>query len=132
MDATPASRTWTVDTVAPDTTIATGPTGPTAARRATFTFTSNEAGATFQCALDGAAFAACPAELHRPRQGAHTFQVRAIDAAGNTDATPASRTWTVDTVAPDTHDHQRPDRRPAARRATFNVTGTAEPDATWR
>ena len=34
--------------------------------------------------------------------GAHTFNVRATDTAGNTDQTPATRTFTVDTVAPET------------------------------
>ena len=32
---------------------------------ATFTFTSNESGVTFQCSLDGAAFGVCPRRLHR-------------------------------------------------------------------
>ena len=34
--------------------------------------------------------------------GSHTFEVRATDAAGNIDATPASRSFTVDTAAPQT------------------------------
>ena len=34
--------------------------------------------------------------------GAHVFRVRAKDAAGNMDPTPAERSWTADTTPPDT------------------------------
>jgi hypothetical protein len=103
-DPTPASRTWTVDTVAPDTSIDTGPSGSVASTAATFSFSSNESPVTFQCSVDGAAFTTCatPTSFSGFAQGSHTFQVRARDAAGNLDSTPASRTWTVDTVNPDT------------------------------
>ncbi len=103
-DPTPASRTWTVDTVAPETTINSGPSGPTPSNSATFSFSSNEAGATFQCSLNGAAFSGCtsPVTYNDLTEGAKTFEVRATDAAGNQDATPAARSWTVDTIAPNT------------------------------
>ena len=101
-DPTPATRTWTVDLTAPNTTIVTGPTGIEASASASFTFSSNEVGSTFECSLDGANFAACssPANLISLAQGAHSFSVRAVDSAGHEDATPATREWTVDTVAP--------------------------------
>ena len=67
-DASPASRTWTVDTGEPDTTITAGPTGPTNVNPPTFSFTSSEAGSTFQCRFDAAAFGAVHvAAHHRPR-----------------------------------------------------------------
>ena len=103
-----------VDTIAPDTTITGGPDRHRRTRpRATFTFTSTEAGATFQCRSTAPRFGACPAALHRrSAQGSHTFQVRAIDTAGNIDATPATQhARTVDTVAPDTTITGGPDRR---------------------
>ena len=103
-DATEATRTWTVDTVAPDTTIGSGPSGPTASAAASFAFSSSETGSTFECRLDAGAWQSCtsPRALSALAQGAHTFRVRATDAAGNVDATEATRTWTVDTVAPET------------------------------
>jgi hypothetical protein len=100
LDATPASRSWTVDTVAPDTAIGSGPSGAVHSRSASFAFSSTEPGATFQCSLDGSPFASCasPAQYSGLADGSHTFGVRATDAAGNVDASPASRTWTVDPV----------------------------------
>src|SRR5205807_10000959 len=35
-------------------------------------------------------------------EGSHTFSVAATDAAGNTDQSPATSTWVVDTTAPET------------------------------
>ncbi len=103
IDATPESRTWTVDVTAPNTTITSGPTGSVKSTSATFGF-SSEAGASFECKLDGGAFAACQTgkTYENLSDGSHTFSVRATDAAGNTDATPESRTWSVDTAVPDT------------------------------
>ena len=121
-DQSPASQTWTVDTVAPETTILTGPSGAVSSTSATFTFNSNDAGATFQCSLDGAVFAACPAGYTGLSQGSHTFQVRATDAAGNPDASPASQTWTVDTTVPETTINTGPSGTVASTSANFTFT----------
>jgi hypothetical protein len=103
-DASPASRTWTVDTQAPDTAIDSGPAALVNVSTASLAFSSADGGATFECQVDSGSWAACtsPSNLTGLTDGSHTFVVRAIDAAGNTDASPAARTWTVDTQAPDT------------------------------
>lgn len=84
----------------PDTTITSGPSGTVNTSSASFGFSSTETGSTFECALDAAAFSGCasPKSYAGLANGSHTFEVRATDAAGNTDATPASRTWTVDAM----------------------------------
>jgi hypothetical protein len=58
-DPTPASRNRTVETNAPGTTITSGPSGTVAGAEATFTIASSEAQGTFECRLDGGAYAAC-------------------------------------------------------------------------
>jgi hypothetical protein len=105
LDPSPSSHAWTIDATPPGTTI--GPSAPaslTTATGATFDFSSSEPGSTFQCSLDGAAFTSCssPKSYSALADGSHTFQARAIDTATNTDPSPASYTWTIDTTAPGT------------------------------
>ncbi len=89
---------------APNTTITAQPNDPTNATGASFSFSSSEGGSSFECNLDSGGWTACtsPKSYTGLAEGAHTFAVRATDTAGNTDATPASFTWTVDTTAPNT------------------------------
>jgi len=111
VDASPASFTWTQaqpDEDPPETTVEAGPEDGTSDRAARLEFSSDEAGSSFQCALDGAAFAACtsPVDFTSVQLGDHEFRVRAIDPVGNVDESPASHAWTVveppDVVAPQT------------------------------
>ena len=114
------------DTTAPDTTLDSGPTGTLDSRTARFEFSSSETGAIFQCRLDGADFAPCdsPKNYSALADGSHNFDVRARDAAGNLDATPASRAWTVDTTAPDTSITDGPLADTTATSADFSFSAT--------
>jgi uncharacterized delta-60 repeat protein len=125
-DASPATWSWTIDITAPDTSLSGGPTGSVAQTAATFSFTSPDAGATFECRLDGAAYAPCasPQTLSGLSSSAHVFDVRAKDAAGNVDPTPASRSWTVDATAPDTTLTASPAAVTNATGASFSFTAT--------
>jgi len=81
------------DAKPPDTKILKPNTG----RRAKFKFATTEpVGATFRCRLDKHKYKRCktPAK-YRVSNGAHTFRVYSIDAAGNADPTPALERWKV-------------------------------------
>lgn len=124
--------------------------GVTKATTATFTFAAVEPnedgsagttptpGATFACRLlkkpeTTGAFAACPgstsgtASYSGLTDGTYEFAVRASDAEDNTDATPETFTWTVDTTAPETVLTSRTKFWVLARKATFGL-GVAPPD----
>jgi thrombospondin type 3 repeat protein len=118
-DESPAKVAWTVDTVAPAVTIAAAPGAYHRSTSAGFSFSASEPDAAFECRLDGAPWAACGA----PRvetglaQGAHAWQVRARDRAGNVSAPVAASPFVVDTVRPNTS-------IVSSSGATFDFTGT--------
>jgi peptidoglycan/xylan/chitin deacetylase (PgdA/CDA1 family) len=125
VDATPATRSWTVEVSAPDTAIASGPSGSVRSTSASFTFTATKAGSTFECKLDAGAWGACssPKSYSRLTNGSHTFSVRAKDNTG-VDATPATRTWTADTIAPNTSITSGPSGTVGVTVATFTFIAT--------
>jgi len=85
------------DIVPPETTITAAPPALSRSATASFSFVANEPGSPFECRLDGGAFAACNSPVNYAGLAArsHTFAVRAIDAAGNVDPTPAGYAWRV-------------------------------------
>jgi hypothetical protein len=121
VDQTPATYTWNYDGTAPQTTIDSGPGAPSPTTSASFGFSADEAGASFECSLDGAAFTACssPKQYSGLAVGAHELRVRATDQAGNTDATPAVRAWSVDTTPPGSVIVDKPAASTQSTSATF-------------
>jgi hypothetical protein len=96
-----AFKAFTTDSTRPNVTITAGPAqGSTIADPTpTFRFASSEAGSTFLCKFDAKPFLACPSP-YTPKaalkDGAHTFAVRAVDAAGNASVI-VKRAFTVKT-----------------------------------
>jgi hypothetical protein len=139
-DASPATRSWTVssptppaDTTAPNTTIDSGPAATTTSTSASLGFSSNESGSSFQCSLDSGPWGSCtsPKSYSGLAVGSHTFAVKATDAAGNPDTSPATRNWTVssstppaDTTAPETAISSGPPATTTSTSASFAFTAT--------
>jgi hypothetical protein len=93
-----ASRSWTVDTTAPEALIEQAPSGSTDATDATIDFTSTEPdGATYVCSVDGGAEYDCssPQVLTALDVGTHTFGVKATDDVGNEQQSPTTVSWEV-------------------------------------
>ena len=118
------------DTMAPQTTIDSGPTATTTGTSASFQFSSSESGSSFQCQLDSGSWASCssPKAYSSLGLGLHTVAVKATDAAGNTDASPAARTWTVlaptDTTAPSTAIDSGPSGTTTSTTASFQFSAS--------
>jgi len=103
-----ATRAVIVDNTPPDTQITAGPSGPITDTSATFTVTGTDnlappARLQYAWRLDGGPYAAFDPStqvlLSGLTPGAHTFEVKARDLAGNEDPTPAQRSFTVGTLS---------------------------------
>ena len=66
-------------------------------RKARFRFSSSQPGSSFRCSLDGRAFKSCssPKTFRNLTKGRHTFRVKARNAQGALDPSPAKRTFRI-------------------------------------
>src|SRR3989475_12967514 len=101
-NTTATTRVVIVDNTPPDTQIMSGPSGVIQVASATFTFTGTDfltpvASLRFAWRVDGGAFAPFDPQPTAPltglSEGLHTFEVKALDLAGNEDPTPAVRAF---------------------------------------
>ena len=131
-DQSADSFEWSIDTIAPDTQITLKPAALTNSASASFSFSGTDAGsgvASFQCRRDSAEpadWASCssPTSYSSLADGAHSFEVRAVDQAGNADQSADSFEWTVDTTAPQTTIDSHPAPVAASSAASFAFSGT--------
>jgi len=102
--SSPITHQFTIDMTAPVASLISQISkDPTNADHNSFELFSNEEG-SFECAMDNAGFEACtsPKEISGLADGAHTFQMRARDLAGNLGSA-VSYSWVVDTKPPVTN-----------------------------
>ncbi len=79
----------------PNTTITKGPKKKTKKKKATFEFSSDTPGATFECRVDDKPFQPCTSPFKvKVKKGKHSFEVRAV-ANGVPDGSPAEQNWKV-------------------------------------
>jgi hypothetical protein len=110
--ATGWGATWSgvpvvTDELPPETALDGTPNSTTGSLVATFEFSGSDnlSPVTFECSVDGGSYVSCasPFSTSTLSVGSHTFAVRAVDALGNIDPTPASYSWTIEPGLPPTN-----------------------------
>jgi len=90
-DPSASQFTFRIDRTAPETSAAGDALSG-------FTFAASEGDVSYSCSVDGGAAVGCQSPFIPPAglaPGGHTLDVRATDAAGNSDLSPARVTWVV-------------------------------------
>ncbi len=121
------------DTTPPTTSVLANVTEVTNSTSATFVLSSNESGVIFSGGIDGEAFTeiTSPYTVDGLDDGIHTFEVSAIDPAGNANPTTASFTWTVDTTPPTVSLEAKPEALSTTQNPTFEFVAVDEPNSTF-
>lgn len=119
-----ATREFTVDTTAPNTTIASGSSGTIATESAMFALTGSEPGVRYECSLDTGGFKPCenPVTFSDLADGSHNVAFRAIDPASNVDPSPETRTFSVLVPGPQTSITASPASPTPSASASFSFT----------
>lgn len=131
--ASGAALAQTTDTTPPETTLTQKPNAFSTDVSPTFSFTSNDATATFECQMDAGAYESCtsPKQYFLLSEGQHTFRVRATDASANADPTAAEYTWTVDSLDPKITFTERPGTATGSDEWDTWVTNDTSPTWAW-
>ncbi|HEV2951854.1 MAG TPA: hypothetical protein VGZ51_07115, partial [Actinomycetota bacterium] len=133
----PVEYAWTIalpeGAIEPSTDITLGPLDGTTSQTATFHFTSDLPGSTFQCKLNGGPLETCASPktytglANTGVNPPHRFQVYAVSSDGFEDTTPELYEWSVD-LAPDTYFESAPQSLTTDTIASF-VFGSNDGDA---
>ncbi len=120
----------------PETRIVRSPPRIAASRLAEFEFESDDPQARFECSLDGAGFFGCASPLRlyaRIRLGEkHTLEIRARNAEGLEDPSPASHTWRALLELPWQPVITQPVAGDRVEGSTLHVAGLSSPGSTVR
>jgi hypothetical protein len=107
VERTPATFKFKVQLLYPQTVITSTPASTIGVTSATFAFKSSSAGATFACRLapvgsPAPAFKTCPSPVTYVQlsDGTWKFEVHSTSTHGETDPTPATYQFTIDTTPP--------------------------------
>jgi hypothetical protein len=123
-DPTPASRSFSLDTTAPETTI---DSVEELGEWTSFNFSASEPGATFECNPGIYIWIPCQSPRSESRLfGESSFEVRAVDALGNVDETPARWTGFIVRPVPETTIDPGPQGQTNGDNATFTFSSSKD------
>tara|TARA_B100000683_G_scaffold277743_1_gene338514 strand:+ start:115 stop:4392 length:4278 start_codon:yes stop_codon:yes gene_type:complete len=121
VDPSPAVFQWTIDTVAPRSTIVTGPPELSTESQVTIEVTVDEETSGFECTLNDLEWGACRASnvVNNLSHGRHVFHLKAVDLAGNIEENPVVFQWETDIEGPIIEVWAQPAARTNETSATF-------------